>query len=85
MEFVFLIGIVWLLVAGLWIWQFLDLMLMPDEDFPGRFDKVLWVVGFVVLFVLVAPIAFGIWKEKNRERLRKQRQPLLPDERVTPG
>jgi hypothetical protein len=48
----------------------MDLMTMPDDEFPGRFDKALWVLVFVTLFVLVAPIAFGLWKDKNRRRLR---------------
>jgi hypothetical protein len=64
-----------LLNAFFWIAQFIDLMMMPDDDFPGRFDKVLWVVVFLVLFVLVAPVAFGLWKEKNRRRLRSKGPP----------
>jgi len=86
MEAVTLFVCVLLLInAAFWIWQFLDLMMMPDDDFPGRFDKVLWVVVFVTLFVLVAPFAFGLWKEKNRARLRKLRPQTPADQRITPA
>jgi hypothetical protein len=85
MEAFFVIAVVLLINAAFWIWQFLDLMMMPDEDFPGRFDKALWVVVFLMFFVFVAPIAFGLWKEKNRERLRKLRPRTPDDQRITPG
>jgi hypothetical protein len=68
------VGVFMSLNAILWIAQFMDLMTMPDNEFPGRFDKALWVLVFVALFVLVAPIAFGLWKERNRRRLRTQRE-----------
>jgi hypothetical protein len=70
--FLFFLVVVLLLNAIFWVVQFMDLMTMPDDDFPGRFDKVLWVVVFVALFLIVAPFAFGLWKEKNRRRLRER-------------
>jgi hypothetical protein len=69
-------GLFFLFCAIIWIYQFMDLMMMPDDDFPGRFDKILWVATFLVLFTLVAPLAFGLWKEKNRQRLRKRQRAL---------
>jgi hypothetical protein len=74
------LGVFLLLNAILWVVQFMDLMTMPDDEFPGRFDKALWVLVFLVLSVLVAPIAFGLWKERNRQRLRSR-----GDRSVGPG
>jgi hypothetical protein len=68
------VGAFMLVNAILWIAMFMNLMTMPDDEFPGRFDKALWVLVFVALFVLLAPIAFGLWKERNRRRLRTQRK-----------
>jgi hypothetical protein len=77
MMCVLLIGV---LVAGLllinlvfWLEKFVELMLMPDEDFPGRHDKALWVLVFIVFFFLVAPAAFSRWREGNLVRLRRLR------------
>ena len=39
-----------LLYFFFWMWQFVQLMLLSDDDFPGRNDKVLWVVTFIVFF-----------------------------------
>jgi ABC-type transport system involved in cytochrome bd biosynthesis fused ATPase/permease subunit len=73
MESVWIVvGVFMFLNAILWIAQFMDLMTMADDEFPGRFDKALWVLVFVVLFVLVAPIAFSLWKERNSRRLRSR-------------
>jgi hypothetical protein len=74
-------GIFMFLNGIIWIAMFMDLMSMPDDAFPGRFDKPLWVVAFVCLFVLIAPMAFGLWKDRNRKRLRALRQAQMP----TPG
>jgi hypothetical protein len=78
-----ILGIFFLLITVFWIAQFIDLMAMPDDDFPGRFDKILWVVAFLVLFVVVAPIAFGLWKERNQQRIRA-RQANQPTGRPGP-
>jgi hypothetical protein len=72
---VLVIALLGLLVANLFYWLsgFVELMLMPDEDFPGRFDKALWVLLFLALPVLVAPLAFSRWREFNTLRLRRLR------------
>ncbi len=44
-----------------WIYQFTQLMLFSDDDFPGRYDKALWVFAFVLACAL-APFAFYFWK-----------------------
>lgn len=51
-------GVVLLLMV-FWLVQFIHLMRMPDAAFPGRHDKVLWVVTFL-LAGFVAPIAFWL-------------------------
>ena len=50
-----------LLYFFFWMWQFVQLMLLSDDAFPGRNDKVLWVVTFIVFF-LFAPTVFCWWK-----------------------
>jgi hypothetical protein len=55
------IPLISLALVVFWVYQFVQLMLLDDADFPGRYDKILWVVAFVLLFV-VAPFAFLAWK-----------------------
>ncbi len=54
------------LIAGVvfaifWIYQFIQLMLLSDTDFPGRYDKALWTAAFL-LAVFLAPFAVLGWK-----------------------
>jgi hypothetical protein len=58
-----LVLIVFLLFSLLWSWivQFVQLMLLSEEDFLGRYDKVLWVAVFICVFPL-APSAFVLYK-----------------------
>ena len=53
--------IVGIILTLLWAFQLVQLMLLEDSDFPGRHDKILWVVIFIVLFFL-APLLFMAWK-----------------------
>jgi hypothetical protein len=55
------LSLVSLLLLVFWVYQFVLLMLLGDEDFPGRHDKILWVAVFVLLSV-IAPFAFLWWK-----------------------
>ena len=48
----------------LWSWQFVQLMLLEDEQFPGRSDKIMWVVVFIV-FWFIAPVPFMWWKKST--------------------
>jgi hypothetical protein len=41
--------------ARIWVHEFWSLMALRDDDFPGRFDKLVWAA----LLVLVAPL--GVW------------------------
>jgi hypothetical protein len=56
-----LLLIVLLLLAGFWVMQFVQLMVLSDSDFPGRTDKILWVAAFL-LIAPAAPFAFLLWK-----------------------
>ena len=51
-----------LLAAAFWIFQFVQLMALSDYDFPGRYDKALWVAAFIFTNVLAAA-AFWFWKQ----------------------
>ena len=58
---------IWLLMPILvplgWLWmtQFTHLMLMSENDFPGRQDKLIWGMAFILLFFFT-PFAFWGWK-----------------------
>lgn len=54
-----LLTLVSLLVLLFWLLQFVRMMRMPDAAFPGRHDKILWLVTFLVIGV-VAPFAFWL-------------------------
>jgi hypothetical protein len=64
------IGVV---VVLLWGFQFVQLMLLEDADFPGRHDKILWVVTFLVLF-FIAPFLFMAWKSALKHIRQSQRR-----------
>lgn len=70
MEFVGLAILLFIILF--WGFEFTQLMMLADRDFPGQFDKILWVVTFLLVFPL-APFAFMYWKRgyvtlKNQER-----------------
>lgn len=50
-------------------------MLLSDDDLPGQYDKLMWVVAFVLLF-FVTPIAFILWKMAMRKARLRERQRL---------
>jgi hypothetical protein len=55
-----------LMVAGVilcifWVYQFVQLMLLSEANFPGKYDKCLWTAAFIFAFLL-APLAFYGWK-----------------------
>lgn len=68
-------GVLLVPVAIIWIYQFVQLMLFSDSDFPGKYDKVLWVVAFFVAFP-VAPLAFYSWKAAYQEMRSHERMSL---------
>ena len=46
-----------------WLVQLLDLMRRRDDEFPGRFDKPLWV-AIIILLPILGAAAYSIWKPK---------------------
>lgn len=60
-----LLLIIPLILAIIWIYEFAQLMLLDDDLFCGRYDKLIWVVVFILVSVL-APFAFMIWKAGRR-------------------
>lgn len=40
-----------------WVLTFVNLMTTPDDDFRGRYDKILWCAAFIFAFI-PAPIAY---------------------------
>lgn len=44
-----------------WIYQFVQLMLLSEADFPAKYDKCLWTAAFILVLPLT-PFAFFGWK-----------------------
>jgi hypothetical protein len=66
--------VVLVIICGLvWVVEFAQLMAMRDEDFPGRYDKALWVAGFVFGNIF-GVFAFFLWK---RDRVFENREAML--------
>jgi hypothetical protein len=47
-------------IAIIWCYQFIELMLLSETDFPGKHDKILWALAFLALPPLT-PFAFRFW------------------------
>jgi type VI protein secretion system component VasK len=58
-----------LAVGILWVFQFVKLMSLADEDFPGQHARLGWVAGFVLLW-FITPFAFLIWNAGRRSASR---------------
>ena len=65
--------VVFVVFAIIWLSQFIQLMLLADSDFPGAYDKILWVAAFVCVFLL-APLAFMYWKPAYLSLRMEERQ-----------
>jgi hypothetical protein len=48
------------ILAIIWCYQFVELMLLSETNFPGKHDKILWALAFCALPPL-APFAFSYW------------------------
>ena len=57
-------------IGWMWVTQFIQLMLMTDNDFPTRRDKLIWGMAFIFLFFF-APFAFWGWKTTYVEQLER--------------
>ena len=67
-----------LAILVFWVYEFIQVMLLADADFPGKHDKILWVAAFIVLPVM-APFAFYAWKaaylqSKIAERYQRRKE-----------
>jgi hypothetical protein len=62
----------------IWAYQFIQLMLMSDEEFPGRSDKITWSLVFVIMMPL-APFVFLFWRGAYKEKVRR-RNSVVEDE-----
>lgn len=67
------LSVLFLLGAVYWVFRFVQLMALDEEDFPGRHDKTLWVIAFVVANVFAA-VAFHWWKAVMREMRAAERE-----------
>jgi hypothetical protein len=66
---ILLLALVILLVfCYFWIEKFVELMLLEDRHFPGRFDKIVWAAVFILIAPL-APFAFRLWKSARTAEL----------------
>jgi hypothetical protein len=61
-----------LAVGILWVFQFVRLMSLADEDFPGQHARLGWVAGFVLLW-FITPFAFMVWNAGRRPKSRSRR------------
>lgn len=71
----------------LWLWQLLDLMRRGDDEFPGRFDKPLWVAILIFLPIL-GVVVYGLWKSSThsvRTKLQRELQAARGARRMDAG
>jgi hypothetical protein len=61
MPILILVVVAVIALCYFWLEKFVEMMLLEDRDFPGRFDKILWFAVFTMVAPL-APFAFRIWK-----------------------
>jgi len=55
-----------ILFAIFWCYNFVFLMMLEDNQFPGKHDKIIWATVFLILFP-IAPFAFYFWKKATKE------------------
>jgi hypothetical protein len=60
-------AVVILALCIFWVYQFVQLMLLSEADFPGKYDKCLWAAAFILVFWL-APFAFLAWQSAYAAR-----------------
>ena len=71
-DFPILLLILGICLCIFWVFQFVQLMLLSEADFPGKYDKCLWTAAFVFAF-FVAPFAFKGWKNAYQAMRAAQR------------
>jgi hypothetical protein len=73
------VGCIVLLLIVFWLVQFIHMMRLPDGAFPGRYDKVLWLVTFLVASFL-APLAFWLSGVARRRYPAAYESPEEPED-----
>ena len=73
LVYLVVLSVLFLVGAVYWVLQFAQLMALDEEDFPGRHDKTLWVIAFVVANVFAAA-AFQWWKGVMQEMRAAERE-----------
>jgi hypothetical protein len=66
--------VVMLGICVFWVYQFVQLMLLSEANFPGKYDKCLWTAAFIIAFLL-APFAFLCWKSAYKAMLASESGP----------
>ena len=59
MELVIIVAVLALL--AFWCYQFIFLMMIEDDLFPGKLDKAIWAAVFIFVAPL-APFVFRLWR-----------------------
>ena len=59
--FSLLLSLVVLVIAYVWVTEFVRLMLLTNRELRGEHDKLIWAAAFVFVFFL-APFAFKVWR-----------------------
>ena len=73
---------VFIAVGVIWVYQFIQLMLLSESDFPGKHDRYLWAAAFIVASPF-APIAFYAWKIAYFAMRSEQRKPMDDNQRTS--
>jgi hypothetical protein len=75
----FLLSLLILAWAALtWIGEFVYLMSLHDDDFPGRFDKLIWAVA-LLFFAPVGIWAFRSYRVDRWPEVKKSNHPIYHD------
>ncbi len=53
-----------------WLFEFILLMSLEDHLFPGKSDKCIWGILFIIL-PFIAPLAFALYRFKPMEKKDK--------------
>ena len=74
-ELGILVILAFLILGLIWVWlkQFVWMMALDDDSFPGKYDKILWGAVFI-LCPLLAPFAFAMWKIARTEYLKAEKR-----------
>jgi hypothetical protein len=60
-------------LVAFWVYQFVFLLMLEDNFFPGKFDKLIWGAVFIFLWPF-APFVFLLWRGAILSRVKKTDQ-----------